>query len=163
MLKRICLIGFGNIARKHIEVLRALGCEIVASCNRNLEHNRLAEAEAGIPQTFTSYSDMIRRVKPDGVLVCVSFWNNYQVLPKVGAALGIIRRSNMFAAIDDTVTLPGYTRADAAIFLLLTERTRLQLNVENVFNRTYYVNADNNTNISPGSPRAVRVALRAGF
>jgi catecholate siderophore receptor len=92
-----------------------------------------------------------------------SLWNNYQLLPKVGAALGIVRRSDMFAAIDDSVTLPGYTRADAAVFLFLTDRTRLQVNVENVFNRVYYVNADSNTNISPGSPRAVRVALSAGF
>jgi outer membrane receptor for ferric coprogen and ferric-rhodotorulic acid len=32
-----------------------------------------------------------------------------------------------------------------------------------MFNRTYYANADSNTNISPGSPRALRVALIAGF
>jgi catecholate siderophore receptor len=92
-----------------------------------------------------------------------SLWNSYQVLPKMGAALGIVRRSDMFAAVDDSVTLPGYTRADAAVFLSLTDRTRLQVNVENVFNRVYYVNADSDTNISPGSPRAVRVALSAGF
>lgn len=92
-----------------------------------------------------------------------SLWNNYQVLSRVGAALGIVRHSDMFAAIDDTVTLPGYTRADAAVFLSLTDRTRLQVNVENVFDRAYYVNADSNTNISPGSPRAVRVALSADF
>ncbi len=92
-----------------------------------------------------------------------SLWNNYQVLAKFGAGLGIVRRSDMFASIDDTVTLPGYTRADAAVFVSLTDRTRLQLNVENVFNRRYFVNADSNTNISPGSPRAVRVALSADF
>lgn len=92
-----------------------------------------------------------------------SLWNNYQLLPKVGAALGIVRRADMFAAIDDSVTLPGYTRADAAVFLSLTDRTRLQVNVENLFNRVYVANADSNTNISPGSPRAVRVALSAGF
>ena len=92
-----------------------------------------------------------------------SLWNNYQVLSRVGAGLGIIRRTDMFAAIDDTVVLPGYTRADAAVFLSLSDRTRLQVNVENLFDRTYFVNADSNTNISPGSPRAVRVALTAGF
>jgi catecholate siderophore receptor len=92
-----------------------------------------------------------------------SVWNNYQVLPKLGAGIGIVRRSNMFAAIDNTVLLPGYTRADAALYVSLTDRTRLQLNVENMFNRTYYANADSNTNISPGSPRALRVALMAGF
>jgi catecholate siderophore receptor len=92
-----------------------------------------------------------------------SLWDSYQLLPKVSAAIGIVRRSDMFAAIDDSVTLPAYTRADAAVFLSLTDRTRLQVNVDNVFNRVYYVNADSNTNISPGAPRTVRVALSAGF
>jgi catecholate siderophore receptor len=92
-----------------------------------------------------------------------SLWNNYQLLPRVGVGLGIIRHTDMFAAIDDTVVLPGYTRADAAAFFSLSDRTRLQVNVENLFDRIYFVNADSNTNISPGSPRTVRVALSAGF
>ena len=92
-----------------------------------------------------------------------SLWNNYQLLRRAGVGLGIIHRSDMFAAIDNAVTLPGYTRADAALFISLAERTRLQVNVENLFDRKYFINADSNTNISPGSPRAVRVALSAGF
>ncbi len=92
-----------------------------------------------------------------------SLWNNYQLLARVGAGLGVIHRTNMFAAIDDAVVLPGYTRADAAAFFSLSDRTRLQVNVENLFDRIYFVNADSNTNISPGSPRTVRVALSAGF
>jgi catecholate siderophore receptor len=92
-----------------------------------------------------------------------SFWNNYQFLPKLGAGLGILSRTEMFAAIDDTVVLPGYARADAAVFYHLTERIRLQANVENLFDRKYYINADNNTNISPGSSRAIRVGLIARF
>ena len=55
------------------------------------------------------------------------------------------------------------TRADAAVFFSLTERIRIQGNVENLFNRTYYTNADSNTNISPGFPRAVRVGIIARF
>ena len=50
-----------------------------------------------------------------------------------GAALGVLYRSDMFAAIDNTVTLPGYTRADAAAFFTLTRQLRLQVNVENLF------------------------------
>ena len=92
-----------------------------------------------------------------------SLWNNYQIRPRLGAGLGILNRSDMFAAIDNTLQLPGYTRADAAVFFSLTEKIRLQANVENLFNRSYYMNADNNTNISPGSPRAVRVGLTARF
>ena len=92
-----------------------------------------------------------------------SLWNNYQILPKLGAGLGILNRTDMFAAIDNTVTLPGYTRADAALFYSITETVRLQVNVENVFNRKYYLNADGNNNITPGFPRAVRVGLVARF
>jgi catecholate siderophore receptor len=92
-----------------------------------------------------------------------SLWNNYQIRPKLGAGLGLLYRSDMFAAVDNTVTLPGYTRADAAVFYSLTERWRLQANLENLLDKTYYLNADNNTNISPGSPRALRVGLTARF
>jgi catecholate siderophore receptor len=92
-----------------------------------------------------------------------SLWNNYQILSKLGAGLGIIHRSDMFAAIDDTVVLPGYTRADAAIFYSISEHWRLQGNVENLTNKRYFLNADGNNNISPGSPRAVRIGLIARF
>jgi len=92
-----------------------------------------------------------------------SLWNNYQVLSRVGAGLGVVTRSDMFAAVDNTVILPGYTRADAAVFFSITERMRLQANVENLFDKKYYVNADSNTNISPGVPRAIRVGLTVRF
>ena len=69
----------------------------------------------------------------------------------------------MYAGIDNTVTLPGYVRADAALFYSITERIRIQANVENLLNRRYYLNADGNNNISPGSPRAVRIGLTTRF
>jgi catecholate siderophore receptor len=92
-----------------------------------------------------------------------SLWNNYQFLPKLGAGLGIIQRSDMFATVDNTVKLPGYIRADAAVFYSFNERWRLQANLENLFNKKYFINADSNTNISPGSPRALRVGLIVKF
>jgi catecholate siderophore receptor len=92
-----------------------------------------------------------------------SLWNNYQILPRLGAGLGILNRSGMFAAIDNTVILPRYTRADTALFYSLTEKVRIQANVENLFDKKYYLNADGNNNISPGFSRAVRVGLTARF
>jgi catecholate siderophore receptor len=92
-----------------------------------------------------------------------SLWNNYQVHPRMGAGLGVIYRADMWAAIDNTVTLPGYTRADAALYFSLSPRTRLQVNVENLMDARYFVNADSNSNISPGFPRAVRVGLTSRF
>lgn len=92
-----------------------------------------------------------------------SLWNNYRVHPRLGLGLGLIHRSDMFAAIDNAVVLPGYTRADAAVFFSITERWRLQANFQNLFNNTYYLNADGNNNITPGAPRGARLALVARF
>jgi catecholate siderophore receptor len=61
------------------------------------------------------------------------------------------------------VELPGYTRFDAAVFYRLSEKMTLQLNMENLFDKEYYINANSNTNITPGSPRAYRVSLNAAF
>jgi catecholate siderophore receptor len=93
----------------------------------------------------------------------LSLWNRYQFMPRLGAGVGVVYRSDMFAAVDDTVTLPGYTEVDGAVFFSLNPRLRLQVNVDNLFDATYYVNADSNTNISPGAPRAVRVGLGVRF
>jgi catecholate siderophore receptor len=92
-----------------------------------------------------------------------SLWNNYRFVSKFGAGLGLIRRSDMFAAIDNRVVLPGYTRADAALYYTINEKLGLQANFENVVGTKYYVHADGNDNISPGSPRAARVALTWKF
>jgi catecholate siderophore receptor len=92
-----------------------------------------------------------------------SLWNLYQVTPRIGGGLGIVYRSDMFAAIDNTVTLPGYTDIDAAVYVGLAKGMRLQVNVSNLLDRYYFVNADNNTNLSPGGPRSARVALVSRF
>ena len=93
----------------------------------------------------------------------LSLWNKYQIMPRLGIGLGIIHRSDMFTAIDDTVTLPGYTKVDAAVYVPITEKIRLQAHFENLLNTKFYLNADSNNNISPGSPRGVRVGLIARF
>lgn len=92
-----------------------------------------------------------------------SVWNHYRFDGSWAAGLGVIHRSNMYAAIDDRVILPGYTRADAALFYTINEKLSLQTNVENLLNKKYFINADGNDNISPGSPRAVRFSLTWKF
>src|SRR5687768_3760959 len=92
-----------------------------------------------------------------------SLWNNYRFTPKFGAGLGVIHRSDMFAGIDNRVVIPGYTRADVALYFNVTERITLQANFENLFDTEYFVNAHSNDNISPGAPRAARVALNWRF
>jgi len=92
-----------------------------------------------------------------------SLWNTVQLHPRVSAGLGIVQRSEMFATIDNTVVLPGYVKFDAAAYFTISRQARVQLNIENLTDRKYYQNADSNTNISPGYPRAVRLALITRF
>jgi len=69
----------------------------------------------------------------------------------------------MFAAADNLVTLPEFTRVDAAVFYEPSERWRLQVNLENLLDEGYYANANSNNNISPGSPFAVRASVTTRF
>jgi len=73
--------------------------------------------------------------------------------------VGVVRQSDMYAAIDDAVTLPGYTRVDAALYTNLGRGVRAQVNVENVLDARYYGASNGNNNIMPGAPRTVRVML----
>jgi catecholate siderophore receptor len=93
----------------------------------------------------------------------VSLWNRYQVASSLGFGLGVIYQDEMFAAIDDEVTLPKFVRVDAAAYYTVSRWLRLQANLENVFDRDYFPTANSNNNITPGSPRAVRVTVATGF
>ena len=84
-----------------------------------------------------------------------SLWNKYELTQAWSVGLGVIHQTEMFAAADNAVTLPDFTRVDAGVFFEPNERLRLQLNVENLLDETYYPNAHNN-NITPGSPLAIR-------
>ncbi|MEO7795087.1 MAG: TonB-dependent siderophore receptor [Thermoanaerobaculia bacterium] len=90
-----------------------------------------------------------------------SLWNDLHLRPEWGVALGVIYRSGMFATIDNSVTLPGFTRLDLGAYYSIRPGLRLQINVENLLDAGYWASADSNTNLSPGSPRAVRVAITA--
>lgn len=93
----------------------------------------------------------------------VSLWNRYQPTPALGLGLGVIYQDDMYAAIDDAVTLPSFTRFDAAAYYGVSRSLRLQVNLENLFDREYFATAHSNNNITPGSPRSVRVAVVTGF
>lgn len=92
-----------------------------------------------------------------------SLWNRYDLTAAWGFGLGVVHQTEMFAAADNAVTLPEFTRVDAAVFFSPNDRLRMQLNVENLLDEQYYPNAHNNNNITPGSPLAVRVGVTARF
>lgn len=95
-----------------------------------------------------------------------SLWNRYDVSDRLGFGLGITHQSDQFAAIRTLATttrLPSFTRVDAAVFYSLSEAVQVQVNVENLFDETYFSDAHNNFNISPGAPLSARFTVRARF
>ena len=70
---RLALVGYGRIAPQHLKVFRALGCDIVASCNRSEAGRAKASDEGGIANTYASIPEMVDNEKPDGIVCCASF------------------------------------------------------------------------------------------
>jgi catecholate siderophore receptor len=92
-----------------------------------------------------------------------SLWNRYDFSRRFGAGLGVVYRDSVFASTSNAVVLPSFTRVDAALFYNIGKDYRIQLNVENLFDKRYWASANSDTNITPGSPRAVRLTLAAKF
>ena len=92
-----------------------------------------------------------------------SVWNKYEFTGRLAAALGVISRSDVFTSTDNLVVLPEWTRVDGAVYYNVTSGVRAQFNIENLFDQRYYLYAHSNTNITPGSPRAIRFAVTTRF
>ena len=122
----------------------------------------------GYAYTDAEITSMISNAQAGAVVAqvpkhTVSMWNRYDFTPFLGLGLGVIHRSSMYAALDNTVLLPGFTRLDAAMFVRLNRVLRVQANVENVANIDYVASAHNNNNILPGAPRIFRLTVVANF
>jgi catecholate siderophore receptor len=92
-----------------------------------------------------------------------SLWNKLRLTSAWSVGLGVISQAGAFAAVDNAVRVPGYTRLDGAVFWRISERLSAQLNVENLADRGYIATAQGDNNILPGGPRAARVSLAARF
>jgi catecholate siderophore receptor len=93
----------------------------------------------------------------------LSLWNRYQLMSRLGGGVGVVHQTRSYAAIDNAVTLPGFTRVDAAAYVGLTSNVRLQVNVENLLDERYYPTSQGNNNIMPGAPRSLRLGINTGF
>lgn len=95
-----------------------------------------------------------------------SLWNRFEVTDRFGLGVGLTHQSDQFAAIrtnNATTRLPGFVRVDAAAFFDVSDRVQVQMNVENLFDETYFPEAHNNANISTGAPLNARLTLSARF
>ncbi len=93
----------------------------------------------------------------------ISLWNRYAFGPRWAVGLGLIHSGAVFTSTSNTVTLPAYTRVDGAVFFNVDKQLQLQLNVENLANKKYWVSANGDNNITPGTPRSVKLTATWRF
>lgn len=67
-----------------------------------------------------------------------SLWTTYQVLPKLTVGGGAFYVDQVWGDTGNTVYVPSYTRYDAMAAYKLTKNVDLQLNVQNLTDKTYY-------------------------
>lgn len=92
-----------------------------------------------------------------------SLWSSYAISERFALGLGATYQDSFFVNEDNAVEVPGYTRIDAAAFYTVSDRLRVQLNVENLLDEDYFPDAHSNTNITTGRPVNARVSAILGF
>ena len=92
-----------------------------------------------------------------------SIWNSVQVTDRLRLGLGATYQDSFFVREDNSVEVPSYTRIDAAAYYQLTNRARLQLNLENLLDEEYFPDAHSNDNISTGRPLNARLSVIVDF
>lgn len=92
-----------------------------------------------------------------------SLWNRFDLGNGWATGLGLIHQSSVYASTSNAVTLPSFTRADGAIYYQIDRKTRVALNVENLFDRNYYATAGGDNNIIVGTPRSAQLTLSTIF
>jgi len=92
-----------------------------------------------------------------------SFWSLYQLNNSLGLSLGLSYQDDIFINNGNTALLPAYTRIDAGVFYDLSERLRLQLNLENLGDKLYFPNAHSTHQVTVGAPLNARISISGRF
>jgi iron complex outermembrane receptor protein len=80
-----------------------------------------------------------------------------------GKRLGQSRTAADAAAGTPEFDLPSYGLAKLVAYWRVTPTVRLSLDIDNVFDRTYYTNSFQSTWVSPGTPRTFTLGMQAKF
>jgi len=106
---------------------------------------------------------------PASALHDAYFWTKYNFPYKiangiVGTTLGANFESSRYTDEDssDRVELPSYTTFDVGLHYDI-DKYRASLNVENLFDKTYYVGGSDDSSIYAGDPRNITLSLSGKF
>jgi catecholate siderophore receptor len=93
----------------------------------------------------------------------ISVWNSVEITDRFGLGGGFTYQDESFAGNNQAVVLPNFIRFDASAYYDVSDRVRVQVNVENLFDADYFPNAHTNNNITVGRPLNARFSLQTRF
>ncbi|MEM9838088.1 MAG: TonB-dependent siderophore receptor [Pseudomonadota bacterium] len=92
-----------------------------------------------------------------------SLWNAVQVTNQFGVGFGLTYQDESFINNGNSAVLPSYTRFDAAAYYDISEKLRVQLNVENVTDELYFPNSHSTHQATVAPPLNARLTLTGSF
>ena len=94
----------------------------------------------------------------------LSVWTTYQVNDLFGFGLGATYQDESYIlTAENSPVLPSYTRVDASAYYDLSDKMRLQLNIENLTDTLYFPNAHSRHQATVGAPINARLSLIGSF
>lgn len=88
-----------------------------------------------------------------------SLWSNFQMTDRFGLSLGLSYQDESFINNGNSAVLPSYTRIDAAAYYDVSERLRLQVNIENLTDKLYFPNSHSTHQATVGAPLSARLSI----
>jgi iron complex outermembrane receptor protein len=81
-------------------------------------------------------------------------FNNYSKLKDLGIGIGLNAQGSRIPWFSRAFEVPGFTTFDMAFYYTpLKSNVQMALNLNNLFNQTYWIGAQNYTRLFPGAPR----------
>lgn len=92
-----------------------------------------------------------------------SIWNNFQVTEKFGLGAGLIYQDESFVNNGNTAVLPSYVRVDAVAYYNVSDKLRVQVNLENLTDELYFPNSHSTHQVTVGEPINARFTVSGRF
>ncbi len=92
-----------------------------------------------------------------------SMWNKYQVSNNFGLGFGVTYQDESFINNGNSSLLPSYTRVDAAAYYDVSDKLRLQVNLENLTDELYFPNSHSTHQATVGAPLNALVTVTGKF
>lgn len=128
-----------------------------------------AYTDAAITRTKTNTEKDFGMQRPNTPKHAFNIWSKYIFLygplKNFGLGLGFNAVSQRYGQVgkrENTIVYPGYGLVNAALYYRL-RNLQVQLNVDNVLDKTYWVGGYDKLRSFPGTPRNIKVAVSYRF